>query len=289
MSLPLALLVDDSEVVLSFGRAALAGHFEVSVASNGREALEMAARVPPDLILLDLSMPEMDGGEVLARVRSDPRLRTVPVVILSSESSRERECLEAGADAFLGKPAAAEKLRATAVAAIEDHRVRRRAGSLAILPVGVGPYDFALPLDSVRRVLHQTKLKPLPGAPSPVIGYFELEGEPVGVLDLAQALRVERSTPLLERVLVVLTQSGRSIALSIDRIHDPEELPAGAVLPREPLGGPGVDVLDPALVAFVRKDSGPVPVLAPLSLLSQRALSELPDLLRDARAHRAQP
>jgi CheY-like chemotaxis protein len=279
VSLPLALLVDDSEAVLSFGRAALSDHFEISVASNGREALETASRVPPDVIFLDLSMPEMDGGEVLARLKADPRLREVPVVVLSSESFRERECLAAGADVFLGKPAAAEKLRETASALLAARRERRRAASLAVLPVRVGPHELAFPLESVRRVLHQTKLKPLPGAPALVSGYFELEQEPIGVVDLAEALRVEHTTPLVERVLVVLQDAGASVALSVDRIHDPEEVPPDGVLPREPLGGAGADVLDPGLVAFVRHGRGTLPVIAPTSLLSPRVLGALPELL----------
>ena len=282
MSLPLALLVDDSEAVLSFGRAALTGHFEISVASNGREALEKATRVPPDVILLDLSMPEMDGGEVLARLKTDPKLRDVPVVVLSSESFRERECLDAGAEVFLSKPVAADNLRAAASAVLAARRERRRAGSLAVLPVRVGPHDFAVPLESVRRVLHQTKLKTLPGAPALVSGYFELEQEPVGVVDLAQALGVEHTTPLVERVLVVLQHAGRSVAVSVDRIHDPEEVPSDGVLPREPLGGAGTDVLDPGLVAFVRHGAGTLPVIAPASLLSPRALNALPEILRAA-------
>ncbi|OFX25823.1 MAG: hypothetical protein A2V77_09490 [Anaeromyxobacter sp. RBG_16_69_14] len=281
MSLPLALLVDDSESILTFGRAVLAGHFDVEVASHGREALAKAAKLRPDLIVLDLSMPEMDGSEVLARLKADPQLCTTPVVILSSESFRERECLAAGADAFLEKPAAADHLRSTALRVLEERRRQERARGLAILPMGAGPHDLALPLESVHRVLYQTKLKQLPGAPSLVSGYFELEQEPVGVLDLAQVLRVEHSTPLLERILVVMKQSGLSIALSVDRVHDPEEIPAESILPREPLGGAEADVLDPALVAFVRHGSGTIPVLAPLSLLSPRLLSALPGLLRD--------
>lgn len=281
MSLPLALLVDDSEAVLAFGRAVLTGHFEISVASHGREALEKAAKVPPDLVILDLSMPEMDGSEVLARLKADPRLAAVPVIVVSSESSRERECLDAGADLFLGKPVAADKLRSAAIATLEEHRTRRRAGSLAVLPVGIGPYELALPLDGVRRILYQLKVKPLPGAASPVVGYFELANEPIGVLDLAEALGVEHSTPLLERVLVVLDRSGHSIALTLDRIHDPEEVPAESVLAPDPVGGAEADVLAPALVAFVRHAQGTIPVLAPHSLVSPRVLAALPGLLRD--------
>ncbi|BDG02753.1 response regulator [Anaeromyxobacter oryzae] len=290
MSLPLALLVDDSEAVLTFGRAALTGHFEVSLASNGREALEKVESVPPDVILLDLSMPEMDGGEVLARLKADPRLRPIPVIVLSSESFRERECLAAGADVFLTKPAAADQLRATAISVVEARRALERAGSLAVLPVGVGPHELALPLDGVARVLHQTRVAPLPGAPPVVKGWFELEGEPVGVIDLAEALGVEHTTPLVDRVLVVLRHAGRSVALSLDRIRDPVEVPPEGVLPREPLGGEGREVLAPALVAFVRHAGGTLPVLSASSLISPRVLDALPGLLgRDERDASAPP
>ncbi len=279
MSLPLALLVDDSEAVLTFGRAALTGHFEVSLASNGREALEKVARVPPDVVLLDLSMPEMDGGEVLARLKADPRLRSIPVIVLSSETSRERECLAAGAEAFLGKPAAADRLRATAISIVDAYHARRRVGGLAVLPIGVGPHELALPLDGVARVLHQTRVSPLAGAPPLVMGWFELEGRPVGVIDLATALGVPHTTPLVDRVLVVLRHGANPVALSVDRIHDPLEVPPEGVVPREPLGGGDQDALAPALVAFVRHDRGTLPVLAAAALLSPRVLDALPALL----------
>ncbi|GAO01168.1 response regulator [Anaeromyxobacter sp. PSR-1] len=280
MSLPLALLVDDSDAVLTFGRAALAGHFETSVASNGREALEKAGRVPPDVILLDLSMPEMDGAEVLARLKADPRLCAVPVIVLSSEAFREPEVMAAGADLFLGKPAAADRLRSAALALVEAERARRRAGSLAVLPVGAGPHDLALPLEGVTRVLHQVRLSPLPGAPEVVAGWFELEGTPMGVLDLAAALGVPHATPLVDRVLVVLgLAGGQTVALAVDRIHDPVEIPAAQVLPREPIGGEGRDALAPALLAFVRHGGETLPVLSAVSLVCARVMDALPGLM----------
>lgn len=279
MSLPLALLVDDSEAVLAFGRAALAGWFEVSLASNGRAALEKVAAVSPDVVLLDLSMPEMDGGEVLARLKADPALRDIPVIVLSSEAFRAAECLAAGAEVFLAKPAAADELRTTALAVVEARRARRRAGGLAVLPVGVGPHELAVPLDGVERVLHQPRLAPLPGAPPVVSGWFELLGAAVGVVDLADALGVEHATPLVDRVLVVLRHGDQQVALTVDRIHDPVEVPPEAVLPREPLGGRGAEVLAPALLAFVRHGERVLPVLAPAAVVSPQALAALPALL----------
>ncbi|HYV67858.1 MAG TPA: response regulator, partial [Myxococcales bacterium] len=73
MSLPHLLLVDDSESVLAFEKAALAGHYLFSTALNGREALTKVAQLKPAAVLLDLSMPEMDGDEVLAQMQRDPQ------------------------------------------------------------------------------------------------------------------------------------------------------------------------------------------------------------------------
>jgi CheY-like chemotaxis protein len=284
VSLPLALLVDDSEAVLAFGRAALAGHFEVTLASNGREALDRVEKVVPDVVLLDLSMPEMDGGQVLARLKANPDHRGIPVIVLSSETFRERECLEAGAEAFLGKPAAADALRSAALAVVEKHRQRKRAGSLAVLPVGVGPYDFALPLDPVRRVLHQTRLEPVPGAHGAVAGWLDLQGEPIGVVDVAEALHVQHTTALVDRVLVVLRLEGRSVALEVDRIHDPEEVAPESVVSGEPLGGEAGDNLAPALHAFVRNGERALPVLSPRAVITPALLATLGALLGGGQA-----
>ena len=88
MSLWHLLLVDDSEAVLAFEKAALAGHYQVSTAVDGRDALLKVAQLKPAAVLLDLSMPGMDGDEVLARMRADPQLARIPVIIVSSEKQR---------------------------------------------------------------------------------------------------------------------------------------------------------------------------------------------------------
>lgn len=78
------LVVDDSRTVRRIVRRALAGRScEVLEAVNGAEGLALAARVRPDLILLDGTMPVMGGSEMLARLQADPRLRTVPLLLLT--------------------------------------------------------------------------------------------------------------------------------------------------------------------------------------------------------------
>ena len=103
---------DDEELTIrSLKRANLANPIEV--ARDGQEALDylfgtesQAARPPPGLVVLDLKLPGVDGLEVLQQIRTDPRTRLVPVVILTS-SSEERDVINGyhlGANSFVSKP-----------------------------------------------------------------------------------------------------------------------------------------------------------------------------------------
>ena len=138
MSLPSLLLVDDSDAILALERAILTGHYTLHTASNGREALEKVGRVAPAAVLLDLSMPEMDGDEVLQRLKADPATQDIPVIIISSEKARAEACLGLGAEAFLAKPFRAEDLLAKVGEALASARRRARTGALLVLRLAVG-------------------------------------------------------------------------------------------------------------------------------------------------------
>jgi two-component system cell cycle response regulator DivK len=87
-------------------RVLMAEGYEVLEAANAKEALKLALLEPPDLILMDINLPEVDGYTLTARIRSTPKLSHIPVVALTAnvmKGDRER-VLEAGCDGYIQKP-----------------------------------------------------------------------------------------------------------------------------------------------------------------------------------------
>ena len=109
------LIVDDVAANRDTLRELLdAPHYTVVEAGDGPTALRLAAEAPPDLVLLDVMMPAMDGYEVCRRLRADAHLAEVPVIMvtaLDDEASRLAG-IEAGADDFITKPFNSSELRA---------------------------------------------------------------------------------------------------------------------------------------------------------------------------------
>jgi adenylate cyclase len=102
----LILVVDDVITNVRLLEAILSPRgYEVCSAQSGREALEAVARRPPDLILLDIVMPGMDGYEVCRRIREDPANAFLPVVMITASGNEQKlQAIEAGADDFVTKP-----------------------------------------------------------------------------------------------------------------------------------------------------------------------------------------
>ena len=121
------LVVDDNRVnrLLIARTLEQLGH-RVAFAENGRQALEALRGRLPDLVLLDVEMPEMDGYQTLAALRQDPALRDLPVVMMSSvdEVDSVARCIEMGAEDYLFKPVNAVLLRARVAASLEKKRLR---------------------------------------------------------------------------------------------------------------------------------------------------------------------
>lgn len=101
------LVVDDDEIVArTIERSLRAGGFHVSVVHSGVEALQTARRSRPDLLVLDVLMPGMDGYEVCRQIRQDPLLEDLPVLFLTAKGKEEDRIMgfRAGADDYLSKP-----------------------------------------------------------------------------------------------------------------------------------------------------------------------------------------
>jgi len=106
------LIVDDNLVSLKQISALLSNEYDVSLAKSGELALQICAQKPPDLILLDVEMPGMDGFETIARLKADEGLKQIPVIFLTGNSDGEtqKKCLGSGAVDFVTKPADADVL-----------------------------------------------------------------------------------------------------------------------------------------------------------------------------------
>jgi two-component system cell cycle response regulator len=107
------LSVDDSRTIrLIVGRAFKPFDCQVCEAANGEEGLAAAAREKPDLIILDVTMPVMDGVTMLAKLKEDPALKIIPVIMLTAESGRENvlQIARLGVRDYLVKPFKEEQL-----------------------------------------------------------------------------------------------------------------------------------------------------------------------------------
>ena len=100
------LVVDDSPANVRLLEAVLSVHgYDVRSAENGPEALAMIGEDPPDLVLLDVQMPGMNGHEVCRRIRENPDTAMLPVIVITASGNEEKlAALEAGADDFLARP-----------------------------------------------------------------------------------------------------------------------------------------------------------------------------------------
>ena len=107
------LVVDDHPDNLDLLEALLGRqNYDVDRAENGLAALHKVALTPPDLILLDIMMPEMDGYETMREIRKTPEFRTLPILALTAKAMKgDREkCLGAGASDYIAKPVNADQL-----------------------------------------------------------------------------------------------------------------------------------------------------------------------------------
>ncbi|MBE2315963.1 SpoIIE family protein phosphatase [Solirubrobacter sp. CPCC 204708] len=129
---PRVLVVDDNADMRSYIASLLDSRYAVQTAPDGEVALELARRDPPELVVTDVMMPNLDGFGLLAGLQADPATTDIPVIMVSARAGEEGtiEGLEAGADDYLIKPFTARELLARVHANIELDRARRTRDAL---------------------------------------------------------------------------------------------------------------------------------------------------------------
>jgi putative two-component system response regulator len=103
---PAVMIVDDAEEILMIMESILAKEYSLKLFGKPKDAIDYAFSNPPDLILLDVMMPEIDGFEACRRLKANPKLRDIPVIFLTSKDEDEYEEMgfSVGASDFIHKP-----------------------------------------------------------------------------------------------------------------------------------------------------------------------------------------
>ncbi|MDQ2716247.1 MAG: ATP-binding protein [Chloroflexota bacterium] len=124
---PLVLIIEDNPEITYLIADTLAPMYRIARAGNGKEGLEKALSLQPDLILCDIMMPVMSGDLFVSEVRAHPELALIPIIVLSARTDDKMplQLLRAGAQDYLAKPFLPEELRVRAANLITLHQVRR--------------------------------------------------------------------------------------------------------------------------------------------------------------------
>ena len=118
-SRPNVLVCDDEPNLRELIRVSLGPSYAVHEAEDGEEALALAHALEPELVILDLMMPRLNGFDVLAKLKADPGLARTRILVVTAQPASEEEAREKGADGVIVKPFAPEDLAELAAALVE--------------------------------------------------------------------------------------------------------------------------------------------------------------------------
>ena len=129
---PRLLIVEDNPDMRAYLTELLAPEYQITAVENGRKALETVSTRLPDIVLSDVMMPEMDGMELVTRLKGNPELRELPVILLTARAGASAAAagLETGADDYVSKPFTPEELRARVRAAWRLRQMSRERAEL---------------------------------------------------------------------------------------------------------------------------------------------------------------
>ena len=132
---PSLLIVEDNADVSYYIGTVLGGRYRLSFAQNGKEGLELAGQIMPDLVITDVMMPVMDGYELCKEIKTSEILNHIPVVIITAkwQVADRIKGYEEGADAYLSKPFSADEMLVIVAKLLEQRKVLREKFSSAIV------------------------------------------------------------------------------------------------------------------------------------------------------------
>jgi CheY-like chemotaxis protein len=98
--------------------------YEVKLARDGLEAVEMASSQLPDLILMDITLPRMDGLQAASRIRKNPETQTIPILAVTARAMQgdQQKCLASGCDGYISKPFTVKELKGAIATVLKDPR-----------------------------------------------------------------------------------------------------------------------------------------------------------------------
>ncbi len=145
------LIIDDEPDNLSIVSDMVKNHFEPFTADSGRDGIQAAIRIQPDIILLDVNMPDMDGFEVCKRLREQPSTRAIPIVMLTASVGLESRVkgLDEGADDYITKPFQSRELLARLNARLRRFEVNQKTSDqLTLGNLRLDPKSFQVWVDA---------------------------------------------------------------------------------------------------------------------------------------------
>ncbi|MEI7990032.1 MAG: response regulator, partial [Chloroflexota bacterium] len=161
------LIIEDDEIVARTIERSLRGHeFHITIANSGVKGIKLARRAAPDLVILDVIMPGMDGYAVCAEMRSDPILSEVPILFLTAKSKEEDKItgFRVGADDYMSKPFNIDELmlRVRAILRRSKPRMEEQPGVSAAVSANE-PIDLrhlnTLPMKKYREVKRERRIE----------------------------------------------------------------------------------------------------------------------------------
>lgn len=213
--LPLALIIEDNQDVAYYLKTFLEKHFQILSCQDGKEGVDRALEVLPDIIISDVMMPEMDGFQVCAILKEDERTSHIPIVLLTAKATSTDRItgLTEGADAYLVKPFEKEELLIRMKGLMEIRRKLQKKYSRSLISLGTKTVEN-------REEFFLRKLENI------ILSH--LEEEDFSGNELAQELFISRSQ--LYRKIKALTGKSTSLYIRFVRLQKAKELLASNTL-----------------------------------------------------------